>query len=852
MNTRPFLQSCIAILTLAIAMNAAAQDGCLADINGDGIANGEDLGSVLGSWGPCTGCPADLNGNGLVNGEDLAIVLARWGLTCAPTVTAMTPDAGGLTGGVTVQITGDRLLHPTSVTFGGSPATILSSTRSTISVLAPSRPAGTCAVVVTTRGGSVGTGNFTYYAPPSIVSVSPTTGAASGGNTVAISGNGFYGTPSVRFGANSATGVTVSSPTQLSAVTPPGTAGSAVTVAVTSAYGSSSLANAFAYQDIPLPTIASLYANKGPVTGGTAFGIIGTGLGTATAVKIGGIPCTINSIGDTQLTAVSPPGSAGEQPVSVVTPGGTATVANGFTYYLEPTVTSVSPMEGPAGGGTSITITGTNLLGAREVEVAPGGGVTPFTVLNETTVVAVTPPRPAGSVGTVRVRTPWGWSGYSGVRFAYFGVPTVLSVTPTAGPLSGGTQVTITGENLANQSWPIRLSLSIDGIPWNTSTVSPTSIVAFTPAGSAGTKPIQITTPGGTCTVADGFSYVPPPTISAVTPSAGPMAGGTAITITGTNFYNGSSNLSFTIGGTPANSVSVISNTQATAVTPGGTPGAKTVAVVTPSGSANSPGGFNYIAVPTITGVSPAAGTAMGGSQITITGTNLTGSTAVTIDNAPATAVTVVSSTTVTAITPIGTPGSKAVSVTTPNGTATLPSAFTYIPVPTISTVAPGVGPVGGGTAITITGTNLTGTNSVMVGGSAANSITVVNPTTVTAVTPAGIAQAMTVYVTTPGGTTSLPNGFLYFGVPGITTVTPSTGSVSGGTVITITGFNLSGTTSVTVGGAAATSVTVVNDGKVTAVTPPCPGGWGLSYPVSITTPGGTATKPNAFTYPIP
>lgn len=851
MNTRPFLQSCIAILTLVIAMNAAAQDGCLADINGDGIANGEDLGSVLGSWGLCAGCPADLNGNGLVNGEDLAIVLARWGLTCAPTVTAMTPDAGGLAGGVTVQITGDRLLHPTNVTFGGSPATILSSTRSTISVLAPSRPAGTCAVVVTTRGGSVGTGNFTYYAPPSITAVSPSTGAASGGNTVTINGDGFYGAPSVRFGTSSATGVTVDSPTRLTAITPSGTPGASVSVTVTSTYGSSSLANAFTYQDIPLPTIASLYANRGPVAGGTSFGIVGTGLGTATSVTVGGVACTVFQAADTLVTAVSPPGSAGGKPVSVVTPGGTATVSNGFTYYLTPTVTAVSPTAGPAGGGTTINITGTNLLGATEVTAS--WFVASFTVVNDTTIVAVTPQRTHGENSVVRVRTPGGYSSASfGPRFTYFGLPAVTSISPTAGPLSGGTSVTITGTNLTLPEWASTTALDIGGISWTPYTVTPTSIVAFTPAGSAGTKPIQITTPGGTCTVADGFSYVPPPTISAVTPSAGPMAGGTAITITGTNFYNGSSNLSFTIGGTPANSVSVISNTQATAVTPGGTPGAKTVAVVTPSGSANFPGGFNYIAVPTITGVSPAAGTAMGGSQITITGTNLTGSTAVTIDNAPATAVTVVSSTTVTAITPIGTPGSKTVSVTTPNGTATLPSAFTYIPVPTISTVAPGVGPVGGGTAITITGTNLTGTNSVMVGGSAANSITVVNPTTVTAVTPAGIAQAMTVYVTTPGGTTSLPNGFLYFGVPGITTVTPSTGSVSGGTVITITGFNLSGTTSVKVGGAAATSVTVVNDGKVTAVTPPCPGGWGLSYPVSITTPGGTATKPNAFTYPVP
>ncbi|MFM7135191.1 MAG: di-heme oxidoredictase family protein, partial [Planctomycetota bacterium] len=53
---------------------------------------------------------------------------------------------------------------------------------------------------------------------------------------------------------------------------------------------------------------------------------------------------------------------------------------------------------------------------------------------------------------------------------------------------------------------------------------------------------------------------------------------------------------------------------------------------------------------------------------------------------------------------------------------------------PTITGVAPSSGPAAGGTAITITGTNLTGTSSVTVGGAAATSVSVVSATTVTAV----------------------------------------------------------------------------------------------------------------------
>jgi formylglycine-generating enzyme required for sulfatase activity len=83
-------------------------------------------------------------------------------------------------------------------------------------------------------------------------------------------------------------------------------------------------------------------------------------------------------------------------------------------------------------------------------------------------------------------------------------------------------------------------------------------------------------------------------------------------------------------------------------------------------------------------------------------------------------------------------------------------------PAPTVSSVSPTSGSTLGGTAITITGTNLTGASSVTVGGVAATSVVVVSPTRITAVTPAGTAGAKTVAVTTAGGTATVTNGFTY------------------------------------------------------------------------------------------
>jgi formylglycine-generating enzyme required for sulfatase activity len=83
-------------------------------------------------------------------------------------------------------------------------------------------------------------------------------------------------------------------------------------------------------------------------------------------------------------------------------------------------------------------------------------------------------------------------------------------------------------------------------------------------------------------------------------------------------------------------------------------------------------------------------------------------------------------------------------------------------PAPTVSSVSPTSGSTSGGTAITITGTNLTGASSVTVGGVAATSVVVVSPSSITAVTPAGAAGAKIVAVTTAGGTATLTNGFTY------------------------------------------------------------------------------------------
>lgn len=257
----------------------------------------------------------------------------------------------------------------------------------------------------------------------------------------------------------------------------------------------------------------------------------------------------------------------------------------------------------------------------------------------------------------------------------------------------------------------------------------------------------------------------PPPTVSTIVPSSGPTAGGTAVTINGTNL---GSTTAVTFGGTAATSFTVGSATQVTATTPVHAAGAVDVVVTTSGGSATSTGGFTFVApAPTIASVAPSSGSTLGGTTVTITGANLSGATAATFGGTPVTSLTVISAAQVRATTPAHAAGAVDVAVTTPGGTATKTAGFTFVvPKPTIAAVAPASGSTRGGTVVTITGTNLTGASAVTFGGTAAASFTVDAATQVTATTPAHAAGEVDVVLTTPGGSATATDGYTYFDGP--------------------------------------------------------------------------------------
>jgi hypothetical protein len=242
-----------------------------------------------------------------------------------PTVRQLTPDEGNALGGAHVRIAGTNLTGATAVYFGAHPVKSFTVESSGLIVTKAAWGYGTVDVtVVTPEGTSAITpgDEFSYRGVlPAVSGVGPNQGPAAGGNTVSVSGNDFTGVTAVSFGDATAPSFVVSSPTSLSAVAPPDTAGK-VEVSVTTIYGTSTgvwcqkgrpcIVNDY-YKFIE-PTIAELSPDSGPEAGGTSVTVTGTGFGIglgATTFTFDSEPASeVECIALTMCTLLTPPHKA--------------------------------------------------------------------------------------------------------------------------------------------------------------------------------------------------------------------------------------------------------------------------------------------------------------------------------------------------------------------------------------------------------------------------------------------------------------------------------------------------------------------------------------------------------------
>ena len=252
------------------------------------------------------------------------------------------------------------------------------------------------------------------------------------------------------------------------------------------------------------------------------------------------------------------------------------------------------------------------------------------------------------------------------------------------------------------------------------------------------------------------------PGINGVTPNVGSTAGGTPVTITGTNL---DANTIVTFGAAPLENVVVVSSTEITGETPANPEGPVDVTVSNSCGEAVLGTAFGYIVVfdqPLLHAVAPKWIRTGGGTPITLTGENFTDDLAVLVGGELLENPELIDATTFRGTAPAHAAGSVSVEVSNDGGSAGLDDAITYVDSPTISAITPASG--AGDVTVTITGTGFTDNadTGVLFGFVEVTDLDVVSPTELICRFP-GCGDTtgwVEVTVTTSGGFTQVTEGY--------------------------------------------------------------------------------------------
>jgi hypothetical protein len=268
-----------------------------------------------------------------------------------PYLADFSPQIG--TPGTEVSLDGAHFLGVTNVSFGTRRGTNLFK-QSDIRILVDAPPGVETSRISVSSPLGRHTNSAYFYVPPVITGFTPGNGRA--GTNVTITGTNFLGTIRVLIGGQSATILASTNNYSLLVAAPPGA--SSGVVRVDAPAGPALSASNFNY----LPLITSFTPQAG--VPGTVVTLSGANLNEGfVRVSLNGITAPTNGPPSAGSVTVKVPAGVFTGPFSITTSNGSFTTTSPF--HLPPGIAQFSPTNSPP--GSTVTITGTNLLGATNV-----------------------------------------------------------------------------------------------------------------------------------------------------------------------------------------------------------------------------------------------------------------------------------------------------------------------------------------------------------------------------------------------------------------------------------------------------------------------------------------------------
>ncbi|MEO5823865.1 MAG: IPT/TIG domain-containing protein [Vicinamibacteraceae bacterium] len=308
-------------------------------------------------------------------------------------------------------------------------------------------------------------------------------------------------------------------------------------------------------------------------------------------------PATSGDGNTTGNTTEPDPGTGGGEPVIEVEE--TPEDSDGT-----PSIGALSPSSGPTTGGNVVDVWGANFTAQSVVrwnDINLGAGVQ---FVNSALLRVTVPAAPGGVDGPVPVRVIVANEATNEVEYSYVGgliTPTITSFALATGPVTGGTTVTISGSGFSVGA-TVRFGAAA-GISPIVNGAGTSIGVTTPPVDAAGPASIVVQNSNGTTAMSSSsftYEFAPvnaAPVTQPLTPSSGPITGGTAITVSGQNFTPATT---VTVGGVPATGLQILSNTQIVAVTPAGAQGPADVVVTTTSGTSTEVFQYEPLAAPVL------------------------------------------------------------------------------------------------------------------------------------------------------------------------------------------------------------------------------------------------------------